>query len=54
MFFGLGEDRGSTGLLISIHDQEGIVKLDHENGDLRMLQLKYLCKFKDEAKMRPK
>ena len=53
MFFGLGEDRGSTGLLISIDGQKGVVKLD-ENGDVKMLQLKYLCKFKDEAKMRPK
>lgn len=44
----LGEDRDSTGLLLSIDSQEGVVKLDN-NGDVKMLQLKYLCKIKDDA-----
>jgi len=44
----LGEDRDSTGLLLSIDSQEGVVKLD-QNGDVKMLQLKYLCKIKDDA-----
>ena len=39
----LGEDRDSTGLLLSIDSQEGVVKLD-QNGDVKMLQLKYFCK----------
>ena len=30
------------------HDsQEGVVKLDH-SGDVKMLQLKYLCKMKSD------
>ena len=42
-----GEDRDSTGSLLSIDSQEGVVKLD-QNGDVKMLQLKFLCKLKDE------
>ena len=48
IFFQTGEDRDSTGLLLSIDSQEGVVKLD-QNGDVKMLQLKYLCKIKDDA-----
>ena len=40
-----GEDRESTGTLLSIDSQEGVVKLD-QSGDVKMLQLKYLCKMK--------
>lgn len=40
----LGEDRESTGQLLSIDHQEGVVKLD--SGDVRMFQLRYLCKMK--------
>ncbi|KAG1712147.1 Transcription elongation factor SPT5 [Nymphon striatum] len=40
----LGEERESTGDLLSIDNQEGVVKLDH--GDIKMLQLRYLCKMK--------
>lgn len=43
----MGEDRDSTGVLLSIDCQEGVVKLD-QNGDVKMLQLKYLCKLKDD------
>jgi len=43
----MGEDRDSTGSLLSIDSQEGVVKLD-QNGDVKMLQLKFLCKLKDE------
>ena len=42
-----GDDRDSTGSLLSIDSQEGVVKLD-QNGDVKMLQLKYLCKLKDD------
>jgi transcription elongation factor SPT5 len=45
--FFLGDDRDSTGSLLSIDSQEGVVKLD-QNGDVKMLQLKYLCKLKDD------
>ena len=41
----LGDDRESTGTLLSIDSQEGVVKLD-QTGDVKMLQLKYLCKMK--------
>lgn len=40
----LGEDRESTGQLLSIDNQEGVVKLDA--GDVRMYQLRFLCKMK--------
>jgi transcription elongation factor SPT5 len=43
----MGEDRDSTGSLLSIDSQEGVVKLD-QNGDVKMLQLKYLCKMKED------
>ena len=46
-FIFTGEDRDSTGSLRSIDSQEGVVKLD-QNGDVKMLQLKFLCKLKDE------
>ena len=46
-FFFPGDDRDSTGSLLSIDSQEGVVKLD-QNGDVKMLQLKYLCKLKDD------
>ena len=41
----IGEDREQTGSLLSIDSQEGVVKLD-QTGDVKMLQLKYLCKMK--------
>merc|ERR1719445_2375120 len=41
------EDKEQTGQLLSIDSQEGVVKLDH-SGDVKMLQLKYLCKMKSE------
>jgi len=40
----LGEERESCGQLLSIDHQEGVVKLD--SGDVRMFQLRYLCKMK--------
>ncbi len=40
-----GEDRESTGVLLSIDSSEGVVKLD-QSGDVKMLQLKYLAKMK--------
>lgn len=40
----LGEDRESTGQLLSIDNLEGVVKLD--GGDVRMYQLRFLCKMK--------
>lgn len=40
----LGEERESTGQLLSIDHQEGVVKLD--SGDVRMFQLRFLCKMK--------
>lgn len=41
------EDKDMTGQLLSIDSQEGVVKLDH-SGDVKMLQLKYLCKMKSD------
>lgn len=41
------EDKDQTGQLLSIDSQEGVVKLDH-SGDVKMLQLKYLCKMKSD------
>merc|ERR1719429_484737 len=41
------EDKDMTGLLLSIDSQEGVVKLDH-SADVKMLQLKYLCKMKSD------
>ena len=43
----LGEDRELTGFLLSIDNQEGVVKLD-QTGDVKMLQLKYLSKMKED------
>ncbi|KAK8739948.1 hypothetical protein OTU49_003279, partial [Cherax quadricarinatus] len=39
-----GEEREQTGNLLSIDHNEGVVKLDH--ADVKMLQLRYLCKMK--------
>eukprot|EP00094_Tigriopus_californicus_P005339 TCALIF_05148-PA protein Name:"Similar to SUPT5H Transcription elongation factor SPT5 (Homo sapiens)" AED:0.12 eAED:0.12 QI:0/0.33/0.3/1/0.77/0.8/10/0/1058 len=41
----MGDDRDSTGTLLAIDTQEGVVKLD-QSGDVKMLQMKYLCKMK--------
>jgi len=41
------EDKEMTGQLLSIDSQEGVVKLDH-SCDVKMLQLKYLCKMKSD------
>ena len=40
----LGEARESVGQLLSIDNQEGVVKL--ATGDLTMLQLRFLCRMK--------
>ncbi|KAG8038436.1 hypothetical protein G9C98_006132 [Cotesia typhae] len=40
----LGEDRESVGNLLSIDNQEGVVKLS--TGELKMLHLRFLCKMK--------
>lgn len=39
----LGEDKERTGYLLSIDNQEGVVKLDGD--EVKMLQLRYLCKY---------
>uniref|UniRef100_A0A1B6GUV3 Spt5 C-terminal domain-containing protein n=1 Tax=Cuerna arida TaxID=1464854 RepID=A0A1B6GUV3_9HEMI len=39
----LGEDKERTGDLLSIDNQEGVVKLDGD--EVKMLQLRYLCKY---------
>merc|ERR1712150_319455 len=39
-----GEDHDSTGNLLSIDGQEGVVKLD-QSGDVKLLQMKFLCKM---------
>ena len=44
----IGEDREQTGSLLSIDSQEGVVKLD-QTGDVKMLQLKYLCKMRTDG-----
>ena len=44
----IGEDREQTGSLLSIDSQEGVVKLD-QTGDVKMLQLKYLCKMRSDG-----
>lgn len=38
----LGEERESTGSLLSIDGGEGVIKL--ENGEIKMLPIRYLCK----------
>lgn len=40
----LGDDREAVGALLSIDNQEGVVQLT--NGQVKMLQLRYLCKIK--------
>lgn len=40
----LGEDRESVGTLLSIDNQEGVVKLNTE--EIKFLQLRFLCKMK--------
>jgi transcription elongation factor SPT5 len=40
----LGEDREAVGQLLSIDNQEGVVKLT--SGEVKMLQLRYLCRMK--------
>jgi hypothetical protein len=37
----------NTGKTLLFRFQEGVVKLDH-SGDVKMLQLKYLCKMKSD------
>lgn len=39
-----GEDREATGELLSIDNNEGVVKMDGKDGDIRLLHLRYLCK----------
>ena len=39
----LGEDRECTGQLLSIDDEEGVVKLDR--GNISMIMLSHLCKM---------
>lgn len=41
-----GEDREATGELLSIDNNEGVVKMDSREGDIRLLHLRYLCKMK--------
>lgn len=40
----LGDERENMGVLLSIDNQEGVVKIDGD--DIKMLQLRYLCKMK--------
>ncbi|XP_046987782.1 transcription elongation factor SPT5 [Schistocerca americana] len=40
----LGEEREAVGKLISIDNQDGVVKV--ESGDVKMLQLRFLCKLR--------
>lgn len=45
-----GEDREATGTLLSIDDREGVVQLDgNHNKDIKLIQLKFLCKMKDST-----
>jgi len=39
-----GEDREATGELLSIDNNEGVVKMDGRDADIRLLHLRYLCK----------
>lgn len=39
-----GENREQVGHLLSIDNQEGVIKL--EAGEVTMVQLRYLCKMK--------
>ena len=45
------EDKGQTGQLLSTDSQEGVVKLDH-SGDVKLFQLKYLCKMNSDDHLR--
>lgn len=40
----VGDEREAVGQLLSIDEQEGLVKFDNE--EVKMLQLKFLCKFR--------
>lgn len=40
----IGEDREAVGILLSIDNQEGVVKLN--TGEIKMLHLRFLCKMK--------
>lgn len=40
----VGEDREAVGVLLSIDNQEGVVKINNE--EVKMLQLRFLCKMK--------
>jgi transcription elongation factor SPT5 len=42
----LGEDREAVGTLLSIDNNEGVVKLGPD--DVKMLQLRFLCKMKPD------
>jgi transcription elongation factor SPT5 len=44
----MGEDREAVGLLLSIDNQEGVVKLT--TNEVKMLQLRFLCRMKKPAK----
>jgi len=41
----IGEDREAIGTLLSIDNQEGVVKLSTD--EIKFLQLKFLCKMKE-------
>lgn len=41
----LGEDREAVGTLLSIDNQEGVVKLNTD--EIKFLQLRFLCKMKE-------
>lgn len=43
----IGEDRESVGTLLSIDNQEGVVKLT--GGELKMLHLRFLCKMRGSS-----
>lgn len=43
-----GEDRESTGELLSIDNNEGVIKMDGKDGDIRLLNLRYLCKYRKD------
>lgn len=43
----LGEDRECTGQLLSIDDEEGVVKLDR--GNISLILLKHLCKMPSDS-----
>lgn len=40
----LGDDKERVGVLLSIDNQEGVVKIGDE---VKMLQLRYLCKYSE-------